>query len=122
MLVELDCGGLRSNVFCRTVPTTTTRSMSVRTHQRALHCFADFRCSNDAIRDHWFFPYFITAALSISSYKDGVAQNKLMNGFFFMNNMSKIHYGTQNLIKFVDFKLTSVLRHTPPLINIRGIV
>lgn len=33
----------------------------------ALHCFADFLCSNDAIRLHWFFPYFITAAFKISS-------------------------------------------------------
>jgi hypothetical protein len=28
---------------------------------------ADLRVSNDAMRDHWFLPYFITAALRISS-------------------------------------------------------
>jgi len=32
-----------------------------------LHCFADFLCNSDAIRDHWFNPYFITAAFKISS-------------------------------------------------------
>lgn len=36
-------------------------------HHLALHCLADLRCSREAIRDHWFFPYFITAALRISS-------------------------------------------------------
>lgn len=39
----------------------------MKTHHLALHCLADLRCSRDAIRDHWFFPYFITAALRISS-------------------------------------------------------
>lgn len=37
------------------------------TYHLALHCFADFRCSKEAIRDHWFLPYFITAAFRISS-------------------------------------------------------
>lgn len=40
---------------------------SSHSYHRALHCLADFRCSKEAIRDHWFLPYFITAALSISS-------------------------------------------------------
>lgn len=39
----------------------------MKTHHLALHCLADLRCSREAIRDHWFFPYFITAALRISS-------------------------------------------------------
>jgi len=30
---------------------------------------ADFLCRREAIRAHWFFPYFITAALRISSLK-----------------------------------------------------
>jgi hypothetical protein len=34
---------------------------------RTLHCFADFLTSSEEMRDHWFFPYFITAALRISS-------------------------------------------------------
>lgn len=38
------------------------------THQRALHCFADLRTNSDEIRAHWFRPYFMTAALRISSY------------------------------------------------------
>lgn len=38
-----------------------------QTHHLALHCLADLRCSREAMRDHWFFPYFITAALRISS-------------------------------------------------------
>lgn len=37
------------------------------THQRALHCFGDFLESSEATRAHWFFPYFMTAALRISS-------------------------------------------------------
>jgi hypothetical protein len=40
---------------------------SNHSNQRALHCLADFRCKRDAILDHWFLPYFITAAFSISS-------------------------------------------------------
>lgn len=39
------------------------------TYHLALHCLADFLCSNEAIRDHWFLPYFITAAFRISSLK-----------------------------------------------------
>lgn len=39
------------------------------TYHLALHCLADFLCRSDAIRDHWFLPYFITAAFRISSYK-----------------------------------------------------
>ena len=34
---------------------------------RALHCFEDLRFINEAMRAHWFFPYFITAALRTSS-------------------------------------------------------
>ena len=37
------------------------------TYQRALHCLGDLRTSSDEIRAHWFLPYFITAALRISS-------------------------------------------------------
>lgn len=40
---------------------------SSHSNQRALHCLADFLCSRDAIRLHWFLPYFITAAFKISS-------------------------------------------------------
>lgn len=36
-------------------------------HHLALHCFADLRTSSDEMRDHWLSPYFITAALRISS-------------------------------------------------------
>lgn len=41
---------------------------SSHSNQRALHCFGDFLCRSEAIRAHWFFPYFITAALRISSW------------------------------------------------------
>lgn len=40
---------------------------SSHSYHRALHCLADFRTRSDEIRAHWFFPYFITAALRISS-------------------------------------------------------
>ena len=40
---------------------------SSHSYQRALHCLADLRESREAMRDHWFLPYFITAALRISS-------------------------------------------------------
>ena len=40
---------------------------SSHSYQRALHCLADLRVSSDEMRDHWFLPYFITAALRISS-------------------------------------------------------
>ena len=40
---------------------------SSHSYQRALHCFADFRVSKLATRAHWHFPYFMTAALRISS-------------------------------------------------------
>mmetsp|Transcript_47895 Transcript_47895/g.97894 ORF Transcript_47895/g.97894 Transcript_47895/m.97894 type:complete len:225 (-) Transcript_47895:190-864(-) len=40
---------------------------SSHSYQRALHCFEDLRESKLAIRDHWFFPYFMTAAFRISS-------------------------------------------------------
>lgn len=48
-------------------PTNTARVLHIETHQRALHCFADFRTSSEEIRAHWLSPYFITAALRISS-------------------------------------------------------
>lgn len=44
-----------------------TRPHLMYTYHLALHCLADLRCSREAIRDHWFLPYFITAALRISS-------------------------------------------------------
>lgn len=50
---------------------------SNHSYQRALHCFADLRCNNEAIRDHWFFPYFITAALRISSWNKGYVDSKI---------------------------------------------
>jgi len=40
---------------------------SSHSYQRALHCLADLRTRRDEIRAHWFLPYFITAALRISS-------------------------------------------------------
>jgi len=40
---------------------------SSHSYQRALHCLADLRTSSDEMRAHWFRPYFITAALRISS-------------------------------------------------------
>ena len=40
---------------------------SSHSYQRALHCLADFRTKREDIRDHWFNPYFITAAFRISS-------------------------------------------------------
>jgi len=40
---------------------------SSHSYHRALHCLADLRTSSDEMRDHWFLPYFITAALRISS-------------------------------------------------------
>jgi hypothetical protein len=40
---------------------------SNHSYQRALHCLADFLLRREAIRAHWFLPYFITAALRISS-------------------------------------------------------
>lgn len=39
------------------------------TYHLALHCLADFRWRSEAILAHWFLPYFITAALRISSWK-----------------------------------------------------
>lgn len=40
---------------------------SSHSYHRALHCLADLRTSSEEMRDHWFLPYFITAALRISS-------------------------------------------------------
>mmetsp|Transcript_7123 Transcript_7123/g.12266 ORF Transcript_7123/g.12266 Transcript_7123/m.12266 type:complete len:232 (+) Transcript_7123:2304-2999(+) len=40
---------------------------SSHSYQRALHCFADLRTSSEEMRDHWLRPYFMTAALRISS-------------------------------------------------------
>ena len=40
---------------------------SSHSYHRALHCFADLRTSSEEMRAHWFLPYFITAALRISS-------------------------------------------------------
>lgn len=50
------------------VTATHITYICIKTHHLALHCLADFRWSREAIRDHWFFPYFITAALRISSW------------------------------------------------------
>lgn len=49
--------------------------LALLTYHLALHCFADFLCNKEAIRDHWFLPYFITAAFRISSLKK---QNKIL--------------------------------------------
>lgn len=63
---------------------------SNHSNQRALHCFADFLCSKDAIRDHWFLPYFITAALRISSW-----------------TMTKINYGqTREITEFTNLSVS----------------
>merc|ERR1719188_2827216 len=40
---------------------------SSHSNHLALHCLALFLCNRDAILDHWFFPYFMTAAFMISS-------------------------------------------------------
>ena len=40
---------------------------SNHSNQRALHCLADLRVSKEEMRAHWLRPYFITAALRISS-------------------------------------------------------
>lgn len=47
----------------------TFQVMAFVTYHLALHCFADFLCNKEAMRDHWFLPYFITAAFRISSLK-----------------------------------------------------
>lgn len=47
---------------------------SSHSYQRALHCLADFLLNNEAILPHWYLPYFITAALRISSYARGQQQ------------------------------------------------
>jgi hypothetical protein len=46
------------------------------TYQRALHCLADLRTNSELIRLHWFNPYFITAALRISSWQLIVERSK----------------------------------------------
>lgn len=74
----------------------------------ALHCLADLRCNKEAILDHWFFPYFITAAFNISSYKQPLRTHSLVN------------YLT--LLTIPMNELTSVFLHTPPLIITRGIL
>ena len=38
---------------------------SSHSYHLCLHCLADFLCSKDDIRDHWFKPYFMMAALRI---------------------------------------------------------
>jgi hypothetical protein len=40
---------------------------SSHSYQRALHCLADLRTRSEDMRAHWFLPYFMTAALRISS-------------------------------------------------------
>lgn len=40
---------------------------SSHSYQRALHCLADLRTSSELMRAHWLRPYFMTAALRISS-------------------------------------------------------
>mmetsp|Transcript_8259 Transcript_8259/g.30467 ORF Transcript_8259/g.30467 Transcript_8259/m.30467 type:complete len:215 (+) Transcript_8259:1905-2549(+) len=40
---------------------------SSHSYHLALHCLADLRTSSDEMRAHWFLPYFMTAALRISS-------------------------------------------------------
>ena len=47
--------------------TMQSSCMGHEAYQRALHCLADFRTSSEEIRAHWLSPYFITAALRISS-------------------------------------------------------
>lgn len=91
---------------------------SSHSNQRALHCLADLRWSNEAIRDHWFFPYFITAALRISSYtRIKAIENK-------RKPRLEAHFEVFFRLNFQDLSLiiTSVFRHTPPLIMILGIL
>jgi hypothetical protein len=40
---------------------------SIHSYHRALHCLGVLRTSSDEMRAHWFLPYFMTAALRISS-------------------------------------------------------
>ena len=40
---------------------------SSHSNHLALHCLALFLANSDATRPHWFMPYFMTAALSVSS-------------------------------------------------------
>lgn len=62
--------------------------LSVKTHHLALHCFADLRCNKEAIRDHWFFPYFITAALRISSWVNSqVSKETHINAYLLASNL-----------------------------------
>ena len=77
LLLEYDCVLSKIDVIF---------GWQVMTYHLALHCLADLRCSKDAILDHWFLPYFITAALRISSFgnkKDLVC--KLENDAEFKN-------------------------------------
>ena len=59
-------GSSHSNLFSFPHPNPVHLGSSHSNHL-ALHCLALFRCSKDAILLHWFFPYFMTAALRISS-------------------------------------------------------
>ena len=79
------------------------------TYHLALHCFELFLCSSEAILAHWFFPYFITAAFNISSWRHIIP----------IVNMSNKLYASLLLLLFF---LTSVFLQTPPFIIIRGMV
>lgn len=73
----------------------------MKTHHLALHCLADLRCSREAIRDHWFFPYFITAALRISScINNEIRQTREMyyrlHSLHFFCNSLQIFFFLQN--------------------------
>ena len=48
-------------------PPAGSAAAPASTYHRALHCLADLRTMSDAMRAHWFLPYFMTAALRISS-------------------------------------------------------
>lgn len=65
----------------------------MKTYHLALHCLADLRCSRDAIRDHWFFPYFITAALRISSCVNNQIRQTfyIYYGFDFLSLLCNSH-------------------------------
>lgn len=72
----------------------------------ALHCFADLRTSNEEIRDHWLSPYFMTAALRISSCKHTTRVN-----------LSSSDRGVL-VVHAARSDLTSVFFQIPPLIMI----
>ena len=65
--------------------------------QRALHCFADLRFNNDATRAHCCLPYFIMAALRISSSEffhtpPLMKTRTMINDWYYDMNISNIFF------------------------------